>query len=624
VAFTQAAGARAATGTCQVNLPGGVKVTVTPDGARLADPAAAAGQTMLTYRSDGHQYLVPEDAATNAGTKSLAAYDTTALAQQTCGTDEFAQASRHEGPAGRDPYTMARLTTHLINSQGQPAYSGLLFLINADHTTYVNQTFGIANGGLKIAVPTGHYEAVYVDGPHITIAPEVTVKDGTAITLDARTSTHEIPVPATPRPATLTNTEVSLYRSDGTSGGDGAGPVLQLQRMSSTPSGITLNTTKRVKHGRFQAVATFDLASPADAAQPYAYHVANSLDHLPSSYPVSVKESSLTTVTRTYSAPAGPTGTDLLINNVTPVWAATAGVQTATGAEFLTPGTIRTEYFSTPADLNWRTQLEDDQTLTTLSGQDTIYRPGTRLAETWEAGAPHPGVQIDRGTGAVYCGACASADTMVFAIGSDGDSTPGTLGLPFGFAETSAVTLSREGELLATGSDGLFEASVPVPTGHAAYQLEERTVREGATLSPSTDTQWTFTADPGRGKTLPDRVHCAGPVDSCAALPLLFASTDTDADIQHRLTAGRHTVDLNVTRQQFATAPAVSGALLQVSYDDGKSWQGLHLTGSHGDYRAGYTVPASATGGTVSFKLAAWDSQGNRIDQVLPSAYRVR
>lgn len=518
---------------------------------------------------------------------------------------------------------MARLTAHLIDSAGQPAFQGQLFLINADHTAYADQAFGIGNGSLKITVPTGHYEAVYLDGSsHITVAPEVTVKDGTTLTLDARTSTHQIPVPATPRPAALTNSELSLYRSDGSPSGDAQPPVLQLQQSSSTPSGITLNTTAGVKYGRFQAVATFDLASPADAAEPYAYHVANSFDHLPGSYPASVKQSSLTTVTRTYSAPAGATGTDLLVNNVTPVWAATAGVQTATGFEFLTPGTVRTEYYSVPAGLNWRTQVEDEQTFNTLSGKDTVYRPGTRLAETWEAGAPHPGVQVDTGTGAVYCGACASADTMVFAIAPDGDSTPGTIGL--GFSETSTVSLSRDGKLQATGTDGLFETSVPVPTGRATYQLREQTVRDGGTLSPSTDTTWTFTADPGKGKALPDRVHCAGPVDSCAALPLLFASTDTDADIQHRLTAGRHTIGLSVTRQQFASAPAVSGARLQVSYDNGDKWQSLPLTGGHGDYRASYTIPVSAAGGTVSFKLAAWDSQGNRIDQVLPSAYRVR
>ncbi|MBY8881827.1 hypothetical protein [Actinacidiphila acidipaludis] len=621
-AFTPTAAAHTAAAHCRVTLPGGLQATVTSDGTRLTDPAAAAGRTMLGFRDEGHQYLVPQDVAVHAATRSLAAYDTTALAARTCAGDWLAPAARPAAAAAAHrPYTMGRLTTHLINDQGRPAFQGLLFLVDADHTTYANQLFGVVNGSLRMAVPTGHYAAVYVDTSHITVAPDVTVGDGTSITLDARTSTHEIPVPATPRPATLTNTELSLYRSDGTPSGDDAGPVLQIQNMGSSPSGLTLNTTAPVSHGRFAAVTTTDLASP-DGTQPYAYHLANSYDHLPSSYPASVAQSSLATVTRTYSAPAGATGTDLLVENVTPLWASTAGMQTATGFEFLTPGTVRTEYIGSSTGLNWRTQVEDEQTANTLTGADTVYRPGARLSETWEAGAPHPSVQLDIGNAAVYCGACASADTMVFAIGSDGDSSPGTIGL--GFDETNSVSLTRDGTLLATGDDGLFEASVPVPAGRATYRLEQRTARNGQDLSPGTDTTWTFTADPGKGAALPDRVHCAGPVDSCAALPLLFASTSTDADLQHQVTPGPHTLGLTVTRQQYAAAAAVAGASLQVSYDGGTSWQSLRVTGDHGSYRAAYTVPAAAAGSTVSFRLAAWDSRGNRIDQVLPRAYRVR
>jgi hypothetical protein len=620
-AFTRTPAVPAATANCRVTLPGGIKATVTPNGARLADPTAAAGQTMLSYRSNGDQYLVPSDLAARAGTRNLAGYDATALAERTCGADGFAPATRQTAAAGHDAYTMARLTTHVIATTGRPG-GGIVLLVNADHTTYADQAFGVVGGTVKVSVPTGHYEAVFYDGSHVTVAPEVTVTDGTSITLDARTATDTIPAPTTPRPATLTNSELSLYRSDGTASGDAEAPVLQLLQTGSAPFRDTINTTTGVKYGRFEAVTTADLASPAGTAQPYAYHIANTYDHLPSSYPTSVNPSSLATVTRTYSAPAGATGIDILADNVTPVWAAKAGTQTLTSFEVFTPGTVRTEYFSQPAGLDWRTQFEDEQTAVTFTGKDTVYRPGTRSSETWEAGAPHPSTQLDTGTGAVNCGACASADAMSFFIGSDGDSNPGTIGQ--GFDETSTVTLNRDGKLLATGTGGLFGVGVPVPSGSATYRLEEQTARNGGTLSPSTDTTWTFTADPGKGKALPDRVHCAGLTGSCAALPLLFAATDTDADVQHRLTAGRHTVDLDVTHEQYSNAPAVTGARLQVSYDGGKNWQSLRVTGSNGTYRADYTVPAGAIGGTVSFKLAAWDDLGNRIDQVLPSAYGVR
>lgn len=620
--FTRTPVAQAAADSCQVTLPDGLKATVGPDGARLTDPKAAAGQTMLAYRSNGDQYLVPQKALAKLATTDLADYDTTALAQRACGSDGFTPAAAQQAPAGDDSYTMGRLTAHMIGSNGKPALAGLLYLVNADHTTYADQVFSFVNGSLKLSVPTGHYEAIFYDiTGHLTIDPEVTVGDGTSITLDGRTSTHQIPVPTTPRPATVTSTALTFYRSDGTPGGDAAGSVLQVSTLGSSGR-VTVNTTDPVEHGRFTAVDTVNLNSPADAAEPYAYHVANSYDHLPSSYPTSVDESSLATVRRTYSAPAGQTGYDVLADNVAPAWDKTDGI--ITSFDVVTPGTVRTEYYSTPADLTWRTEVEDEQTADTLVGKGTVYRPGTQLSETWEGGVPHPGVEVDTGNNNVYCGACVSADTMAFAIGSDGDSTPGTLGL--GFDETSTVNLSRNGELLATGTDGLFGAGVPVPAGRATYQLEERTVRNRAPLAPSTDTTWTFNADPGKdtNNTMPAQVQCAVPVDSCTALPLLFASTDTDADIQHQLTTGEHTVGLHVTRQQYAKAPAVSGARIQVSYDDGKTWQSLHLTGSNGDYQADYTVPADATGGTVSFKIAAWDGQGNRIDQVMPGAYGVR
>ncbi|MEW1865764.1 hypothetical protein AB0399_36245 [Streptomyces sp. NPDC088194] len=620
--FVRTSAARAASASCQVTLPGGLKATVTPDGARLTDPAAATGQTVLSFRSGGHQYLMPASATARSATKGLAGYDTTALAQRACGADAFAPPTAQPSSARHGSYTMGRLTAHLIDTDGKPTNGGTLLLVSADRTADTNTFFAAYRGTLKVSVPTGRYEAVYVQDRHVTIAPEVTIGDGTSITLDARTSTHEIKAPSTPRPTTLADSEFALYRGDGTPDGDADSLVLQFLSLGSDPLGVTVNTTAPVKHGRFAAVATADLEGPADAPRPYVYHVADSYDHLPSSYPTTIDPKSLSTVTQTFSAPTGPTGTDLLVQNVTPVWAATAGVRSATGFDYVTPGTTLTDYVSTSAGLDWRTQVQDEQTSLLLTGKDTVPRAGSHTSVTWEADAPRPGVQVDTGSSAVYCGACANADTMVFGIGEDGDSTPGTMGV--GFDDSGTITLTRNGTVQATGTGSLFGTAVDVPAGRATYRLRQQTTRVHGDLSPSTDTTWTFTADPGKGRALPSRVPCTGLTGPCAALPLLFASTSTDADLQHRLTTGRHSVALDVTREQYSSSAPVTGATLQVSYDGGTTWQGLHVTGAHGAYRAAYTVPASASGGTVSFKLSAWDGQGNRIDQVLPRAYQVR
>ncbi|WP_435178366.1 hypothetical protein [Actinacidiphila sp. bgisy145] len=622
-AFVRTAAAQQAAAGCRVTLPGGIGATVTADGARLTDPAAGENRTLLSFRSGGHQYLVPANAAT--AKTGLAPYDTTALAERTCGTGAFTPKAATPATASRksDAYRVGRLTVHLVDTSGQPTTTGELYLIDVDHTAYDNTVFNVPRGSMKLSVPTGHYELMYIEGTHITIAPDVAVGDGTSVTLDARTSTHTIPVPATPRPATVAGTEFTLYRSDGSPGSDTGSVALQVLHQGSDLSDLTFNTTSPVTHGRFQAVVSTTLTSPADAARPYTYHLADSYDHLPSSYPASVDAKSLATVEHTFSAPTGPSGWDLLVQNVTPVWAARAGVQTAVGFNFPTPGSTLTDYVSATPGLTWRTQLEDEQTEVLLSGADTAYRAGEHRSVLWEGDAPQPGVQVDTGLGAVNCGACATADTLVFGIGEDGDSTPGTVGV--GYDDSGTTTLTRDGTLQASGDGNLFGASVAVPAGKATYRLRQQITRSHGTPTAGTDTTWTFTADPGKGQKPPsDVATCDGLTTSCAALPLLFASTSTDADLQHRLTTGRHTLDLDVAREQYTTGGQISGATAQVSYDGGKSWQDLRVTGGKGAYRAAYTVPASASGGTVSFRVAAWDQQGGRIDQTLSSAYQVR
>jgi hypothetical protein len=636
--------------SCLVTLPGGLRAAVTGQAgglasARPADPAQVH-EDLLTYHSGGHEFLVPVSAMRTAATTGLTGYDTTALAQRACPDGHFAATSSASAAAsaatttsvdGKDgkgaahpaAYTMARLTLHLLTADGTAPIQGSVLLSDVDNGTYVAQILASGRSGtIKISVPAGHYSAVFIDTDEgrerLTMNPDFTVRGDTGVTLDTRTSTVTVPVPATPRAAVQSNTSLDIYRSDGTASGNADGLLLSVQRFSPTPTDLTVNTTGPAEHGRFEVVSAFELDSPAGTPQPYAYHLADSFDRLPHSYPTSVAASSLATVERGYATSAGLPGSALVVDNITPTWAATDGLQVTTAFEVLPTGATRTEYFSGVPDLNWRTQIEDQQTLVDYTGRDAVYRAGQHLSEVWDAGALHPSGQLDEGSSAVYCGACATKNMMIFGIGSNGDTTPGTLGAP-STGETNTVTLRRNGKLYSTGEEGLYETSTTVPTGRARYELQLSTARHlTSPLSPSTDTTWTFTADPGHGKAVPGHVHCAGPADSCAALPLLYARTDTDADLQDQLTAGRHTLSLTVAHQQYAVAPPVSGAEVSVSYDAGASWHKLHVSGRSGSYRADYTVPASASGGTVSFRLSAWDGQGNRIDQTLPSAYEVR
>ncbi|MFF1490087.1 hypothetical protein ACIGZH_22635 [Streptomyces sp. NPDC058319] len=621
---------------CQVTLPGGLKATVTGNAgqrtARLTDPAQAK-EAVTTYWSGGHQYLMPASAATAPrAAADPSAYDVTALADRTCGTGAE-RAAPAAGNSVRHGYRMARLTIDARDGASRPATKGKVLLADLDHNTYVRRSYDISTGVLRLVVPAGRYAALFTypdsEGGELTyriaLDPEFTVRDGSRVTLDAAAATVPVEVPSTPRPATLVGRSFSVYRGDGSGLGAEHGLWFQMQWPPSATARLQVNPgAGPVAHGRFSVVTTFDYASPDGAAQPYAYHLAQSADRTPARFLEKVDPATLATVRRSYAG-AEDTGTPMLaVHGAAPVWAARTRELAATGYEFFAPGTVRTEYYSALPDVSWSHTIEDAARRVDIESGRTVYRRGGRTTETVGAGALHPNSPLAAPDTVTYCGACADGTSLLFALRPDGDNTPGDEGL-LTSGETNTVTLTRDGEPYATGDTGLDQASVPVPAGRARYALRLATRRStpGTRLSPGTDTTWTFTADPGRGRNVPANVLCPASAAKCTALPLLYAYTNTDADPLNRVAPGRHTLTLRVARQQYAAAGTVTGADVSVSYDDGAHWKPLRVRGAAGDFTADYTVPSDASGHTVSFRLSARDSTGSRVDQELPGAYLV-
>ncbi|MFF0968711.1 hypothetical protein ACWDQO_23770 [Streptomyces sp. NPDC003703] len=633
-------GGAAAVKPCQVTLPGGLRATVTGNAgqrtARLTDPARVK-ESVTTYWSDGHQYLMPSTAADGgAAHPGPAAYDVTALADRTCGqaaARPAAQTATRKG-TGR-AYKMVRLTIDTRDETSVPATSGNLLLTNLDDNTFVRRTYIITHGVVRAVVPAGHYAALFEhwkgtsDGLTywMTINPEFTVRDGTRVTLDASTATVPVPVPVTPRPAQLVSRSFAVYRGDGS--GPGAEHGLWFHQQ--WPSGVSLTNKIRVNpgagpvtHGRFSVVSTFDFASPEGTAQPYAYHLAESADRTLTTYPSKADPATLATVRRSYTGTGGDATPALVVGITVPTWAARTREILPAAFQFLPAGTEQTEYYSALPDTAWAQEYADTARGTALASGLSVYRAGRNPDETFGAGAPHPNGPLATRVGTVYCGACADATSLRFALLPAGDNTPGHEGV-YERQSSDSVTLKRDGALYATGESGLSQVSVPVPAGRARYELRlaNRSTGADGRLSPGTDTTWTFTADPGHGRTLPDDMLCPAEGNACGALPLLYAYTNTDADLMNRLTPGRHTLSLDVGRQQYAPPGVVTGAEMSVSYDDGAHWQKLRTRGGAGRFTADCTVPSTASGHTVSLRLAAWDSTGSRVDQELPGAYQV-
>ncbi|GGJ63932.1 hypothetical protein GCM10010121_088220 [Streptomyces brasiliensis] len=626
---------------CQIKLPGGLKATVAErDGqtvAQLTD-LASVHESFQSYWSDGHQYLVPESAAADPAAKGgISAYDTTALAERTCGITPASdtasvRSARQDSGQG---YSLARLTLNVVGSNGKPADHGTVWLTNLDDNTFVREAVGITgtNGTIHLIVPAGHYAAAmeYIDPAdsvqHVTIKPEFTIRDGASLTMDARAATVPIPVPSTPRPADLSTRTLAVYRGDGVNRGPDHGPWFSLTALAGTPALTSLQINPDagpVTQGKFTVLTAFDFASPAGAAEPYAYHVVKSADRTLKAYPTTVDTASLATVRRSYTAGGTSGAPATLVYRAVPAWANRTGATVMTGFEFMTPGIRRTEYYSAPPDLTWTYLYEESDRQVDLQAPTTTYREGGTVDETLLAGGLHPNGPVGTPGVVTSCGACSDGTSLRFALQAEGDNTPGTQGRLWNYS-TNSVSLKRNGELYATGDSDLDQATVTVPAGKARYELTLNSLRDSTPnrLSPTTTTTWTFTANPGHGKAVPETSDCPAGGTDCTALPLLYAYTNTDADLYDQVTPGRHALKLHVERQQYASGGQISGAEVSVSYDEGAHWQRLQVHGDKGDFTADYTVPSDASGHTVSLRLSAWDTTGGRIDQELPSAYLV-
>lgn len=623
---------------CRIALPDGIVAAVSDVGgaesARVLSAPRAAG-SVFSFYNQGHMVIMPAADLRAAATHGFAAYDTAVLAQHACGlAAPTASAALTAAQAHGSDYTLGRLTLKTLDNQGDPA-PGMVLLVNADDNTAANLALASDGDGIaKIEVPDGHYGMLYAtvngDETDYVVDADVTVKDGTAVTLDPRTATESLPTPATPKPADLTSSSLFLARGSGDGYGQYYGYWLQELNYNSTPLDVRFSPTGKATHGHLAILPQFDFSSPAGTANPYTYHIAEPVDAIPATFATKVDPAGLATVTRNFGA-AGTPGEDLMSAAALPAWDAHTEVFPLSGVSFASSGASRTEYFSAGKQLTWQTITQDLGGYSDMSvAPATTYRAGTHTTENFNTGGLHPGVTLDAGAG-VVCPACSDDHSLQFNILPLGDNTPGhpalsTATLAAGDSETNSFSVSRDGTVLGSADEAPSLVSITVPAGKATYRLTDDVTRNVAAipLSTASHTVWTFVADPGHGGVVPGSWFCVNGDTTCDALPLLFAYYNTDANLLNQVTPGRHTLDLTVQHQQHAVAPEVSGASVSVSYDDGATWQAATTKGGDGAFKAAFTVPASASGHDVSLRVSAWDGAGNRIDQTVIRAYQVQ
>jgi len=174
----------------------------------------------------------------------------------------------------------------------------------------------------------------------------------------------------------------------------------------------------------------------------------------------------------------------------------------------------------------------------------------------------------------------------------------------------SAIRLYRDGELVGEAIDRSFgEFQVPAEPGR--YQVKISATRgRPHTLSTEISAVWTF--DSGH-------VGEGAPV----ALPLSAVRFTPVLDDRNAAPGGRaYRVPVVVSPQPGSAAGTLMELTVEVSYDDGATWQPAELRRTADGGTALVRHPVGP--GYVSLRATATDSAGNTVTQTVVHAYRLR
>ncbi|GAA3783318.1 S8 family serine peptidase [Plantactinospora mayteni] len=264
---------------------------------------------------------------------------------------------------------------------------------------------------------------------------------------------------------------------------------------------------------------------------------------------------------------------------------------------------VRTEYYSTEGGVHWGNQfLEWDRNfehpaVTVLSGAGR-YQAGREYAERWNRGVLAPSLPD---TVEAY----RRADTMQIEIPlySDDPNRRGS-----SYIATGTTTLLRNGVQVDQTPE--LEGMFTVPPDDASYQVRIDATRPApAVLATRTNVEWSF-----RSKHVPGDTPTKLPLSVVRYTPALdgFNAAPTGETVQ---------VPVTVLATPGSSAGRVRTLTIDVSYDDGKTWQRAPLVRS-GDSGV-ITLHHPETAGYVSLRAAATDTAGNAVRQTTVRAYRL-
>jgi subtilisin family serine protease len=269
------------------------------------------------------------------------------------------------------------------------------------------------------------------------------------------------------------------------------------------------------------------------------------------------------------------------------------------------PAPFSLEEFYTP-DVPWTgtfDQLVNPDDFQSETGEFTFVPRTFKLGqstERWNYGVFGPA--FPTGPQSLSNSALRLGDQVRFDIGVFTDPGPGRYGYS---ANTGSTSLAKDGTVIGTqpyAGNGLFD----VPAGPGTYKLHAEAARD-LSVSTKVTADWTFKSDTVTG-------------DTPKALPLLAVRFAPTLDDQSR--ASRFLPTVVPLTVEHNTSGKVKTTAVQVSYDDGKTWQSTPVLTLGGRQFTVLVHPAGAK--SVSLKASASDTDGNSVDQTIIRAFLLK
>jgi subtilisin family serine protease len=269
--------------------------------------------------------------------------------------------------------------------------------------------------------------------------------------------------------------------------------------------------------------------------------------------------------------------------------------------------TMLTEYY-TP-DVPWDGdffELSNPEEFDTVSALlqvgPKVYQRGHTTKERWNVGVYGPAWPD---TSAGYYFAARLGDDTRLDLPMATDQGTGRYGSPVG---TGSTTLLRNGEVIAEDpypGGGGYTLSPEM----ADYTIRSTVNRTNARLSTVISGEWTFESG-----------HVAG--DDPAHLPMLAVRFKPNLDNHNLAPAGRRFSFPVTVERNGAPLGRVSTPAVEVSYDDGATWQRVKVSRTHGQWEATVDHPKGAK--FVSLRASTGDQDGYSVKETIIRAYALK